>query len=98
MHADPAAYLFEAEDEEAQIHCWTILTDGHGVRIEGGPILYRADRGRIVVEDDGTATLRARPEELFLNAEVNEIVVRVEAEVEGYDVVAEPREVVFRRR
>jgi len=46
LHADPGNWMFDEDNDEAEIRCWAVLTDGHLMRIDNAPVLFTSSRGR----------------------------------------------------
>jgi hypothetical protein len=129
LNVDPQNWMFDrgAPRDTCLIRVWAILTDGHQILINNGPILFRTDRGDIWYrnwarngqltmftpdnpakrytgveanhEAPGQATvyLRGQMSDFYLDDFTLEVTVHIEANVEGYDVSADP-EFIFMTR
>jgi len=130
LTVDPQNWMFDRAraNDTCLIRCTAILTDGHQININGGPILFRTDRaryywrnlrlqGRYIPffpelarrftglvnnennEENGHATvyLRGVMDDFYLDAFTLEVTVHCEANVEGYDVAADPAFVFMTR-
>lgn len=45
VHVDPGNWMFEEDREQADIRVWAVLRDGHGILINGAPVLFQSTRG-----------------------------------------------------
>jgi len=46
LNVDPGNWMFNADNPHAIIRCWVVLTDGHQILINNGPILFTSNRSR----------------------------------------------------
>jgi len=48
LNADPGSWMFDRArpNDTCLVKVWAIVTDGHGVTINGAPVLFRTDRAR----------------------------------------------------
>ena len=127
LNVSQGNWLFDENNSVADITCWAILTDSHGVRINNAPIAFTTSRAAFwwrdystdrligfeeipaikysgVVdrqnnEPPGTATvyLIGEGEDFFFGNEL-ETQVEIQAEVDGYDIQADPEFVIIRQR
>jgi len=45
LNVDPGNWMFDEDDHElAQIRCWAVLKDGHGIEINNAPVLFTSSR------------------------------------------------------
>lgn len=51
LNVDPANWMFDPDNEQADIRTWAILRDGHGVLINNAPILFTSNRARFWWKD-----------------------------------------------
>jgi len=46
LNVDPGNWMFNENNPHAIIRCWVVLTDGHQILINNGPILFTSNRSR----------------------------------------------------
>ncbi len=51
LNVDPANWMFNEDNDQADIRVWAILRDGHGVLINNAPILFTSNRARLWWKD-----------------------------------------------
>ncbi|MBT7790143.1 MAG: hypothetical protein HN757_14780 [Calditrichaeota bacterium] len=51
LNVDPANWMFNPENDRADIRTWAILRDGHGIQINNAPILFTSNRARFWWKD-----------------------------------------------
>ncbi len=103
LSVDPAFWMFErGEDDSCEIVIWATCQDGHNRLIEEAPILFSSSRGRLYPSenDNGSAAvvLRGREGDFFLDDESTEVIIEINATIEGYDIDAESVNVTMTRR
>lgn len=103
LSVDPGNWLFERDEgDTCNVLVWATCRDGHGTVIDEAPVLFNSSRGRLYeTEDDvGSAAVRLRGTEntFFLDDELVEEIIELNATVEGYDVHADSVNVIINRR
>jgi len=51
LHVDPGNWMFDGNNDQAEIRCWVILKDGHDILINNAPILFSSNRGHFCWRD-----------------------------------------------
>jgi len=51
LNVDPANWMFNEENDQADIRIWAILRDGHGILINNAPVLFTSSRARLWWKD-----------------------------------------------
>ncbi len=51
LNVDPGNWMFNEENDQADIRVWAVLTDGHQIRINNAPVLFTSNRARFWWKD-----------------------------------------------